>query len=84
MISYAKGEMFANSLINTSRTSSPMMTLSIAKDRASKSNWLRDAGWPSALPESSAQVRQPEALIALSCCKALGSQESSHLPSHCL
>ena len=48
MKSYAKGEMFPNSSINTSRTSSPMMTLSIAKDRASKSNWLRDAGWPSA------------------------------------
>ena len=68
--------MFPNYSISTSRTSSPKMTMSIAKDRTCKSKWLRDTGRPSALPESSAQVRQPQTLIALHCSKSLGSQET--------
>lgn len=68
--------MFPNYSISTSRTSSPKMTMSIAEDRTSKSKWLRDTGRPSALSESSAQVRWPQTLIALHCSKALGSQKT--------
>ncbi|KAM8932236.1 uncharacterized protein AAEQ78_020615 [Lycaon pictus] len=53
--SYGEGQIFLNASMSTSRTSSPTMTLSILEGRVSKSSCLREAGWPSALPESSVQ-----------------------------
>ncbi|XP_072625621.1 uncharacterized protein [Canis lupus baileyi] len=53
--SYGEGQIFLNASMSTSRTASPTMTLSILEGRVSKSSCLREAGWPSALPESSVQ-----------------------------
>ncbi|KAF5928969.1 hypothetical protein HPG69_002743 [Diceros bicornis minor] len=54
--SYRKGEISLSYSIGNSRTSSPTVTLTTTRDRASKNNWLRDRGWQSTLPTSSAQL----------------------------